>query len=100
MKASQRAEHKARLLAQIAQQREQLSQAAEGWLDATQGLDRGWQLLVRYRHLALTGGVVLLGWGLLSRERLTRLYRRARRTSLYRHSPLLLSLGGWLLGRR
>ena len=60
MTPRQRSERKAALLARIEQQRAQLSLAAEGWLSATRNLDRGWQLLVRYRHLAMVGGVLLL----------------------------------------
>ncbi len=102
MTPRQRSERKAALLARIEQQRAQLSLAAEGWLTATHNLDRGWQLLVRYRHLAMVGGALLLGWSLLRRDKLAQLYQRhtPRLTQLYRHTPLVLSLGSWLLSRR
>jgi hypothetical protein len=96
----ERSERKAALQTRIEQQRAQLSQAAEGWLTATHNLDRGWQLLVRYRHLAMVGGALLLGWGLLRRDKLAHLYHGDRLARLYRHTPLLFSLGSWLLSRR
>lgn len=100
MTPRQRSERKAALLARIEQQRAQLSLAAEGWLTATRNLDRGWQLLVRYRHLAMVGGVLLLGWSLVRRDKLARLYHSDRLAQLYRHTPLLLSMGSWLFSRR
>lgn len=100
MKPQQRVERKAVLQARIEQQRAQLAQAAEGWLEATHSLDRGWQLLVRYRHLALAGGALLLGWSLLRRDQLAHLYHSDRLARFFRHSPLVLSLGSWLLSRR
>lgn len=92
MTPQQRSERKTALVARITSQRQQLAAAGQDWLGATQGLDEGWQCLLRYRYLALTGGAVLLGWGLLRRRTLAHLCRR--------HSPALLNLGSWLLTRR
>lgn len=50
---------KAQVLKQIAQERDTLQQQVNQWQHATASVDRGWQLLLQYKHLIITGTAIV-----------------------------------------
>nr|WP_314264333.1 YqjK-like family protein [uncultured Moellerella sp.] len=71
------AEKKQRLLAEIAQQRIDLSTSSQHWLKITAPYDRTWQTLVSLRPLLIAGASLLSLYSLRHPKKLVTLGKRA-----------------------